>query len=113
MGSNEFSICIAVTNSEENAKQIGKQAVEKRLSSGVNIISGVKSVYVWKGDIKTEDEVVMLFYTRESLAEGLTTLIKEMHPYEVPPVSFVNITSTLTEFLGWIGSNTASDVEDY
>ena len=113
MAANEFSLCVSVIDSEEKAQEIGKEAVERRLAAGVNIIPGGESVYRWKGEIETKNEIIMLFYTRSSLAEALGTLIKEMHPYEVAPITFVFINNALPEFLEWIGSNTASHMEDY
>ena len=113
LASNEFSICISAIDSEQKAREIGAQAVKARLASGVTIIPSGHSVYRWKGDVENADESVMLFYTRSSLAEALGTLVKELHPYEVCPFISIRTGSTLPEFLEWIGSNTASDVEDY
>ena len=113
MVSQEFSLCISIIDSEEKAKKIGNEAVERRLAAGVNIIPAGESVYRWKGEIETKNEIVMMFYTRSSLGEALGTLIKEMHSYEVPPITFICIDNALPEFLEWIGSNTASHMEDY
>ena len=113
MASNEFSLCVSAIDSEEKAQEIGKEAVERRLAAGVHIIPAGESVYRWKGEVETKKEIVMLFYTRSSLAEALGTLIKELHTYEVVPVSFLSLHDGLPEFMEWIGSNTASHMEDY
>jgi periplasmic divalent cation tolerance protein len=112
MVKSEYCILFSAVDSKEKGEEIAEQAVNRRLAAGVNLIPGL-SIYRWKGDIKRADEHIMLFYTRTALSEALATLIKELHPYEVAPASSIEIINGLEGFLEWIGSNTASNVEDY
>ncbi len=113
MASNDYCLVISAIDDKVKAAEIAEKAVEKRLASAVNTVPGVKSVYRWKGVIEKADESLMLFYTRTNLVESLSVLIKDLHPYELPAVLALDITKGLPEFLNWIGSNTASYVEDY
>ncbi|MFC1582001.1 divalent-cation tolerance protein CutA [Planctomycetota bacterium] len=113
MAANDYCLVISSIDDPARAAAIADKAVEKRLASGVNTINGVHSVYRWKGAIEKAEELVLIFYTRASLVESLSALIKELHPYELPAILAVDIAKGLPDFLSWIGSNTASHVEDY
>ena len=113
MGKSELSLVFSTVDSRENAEGIATKAVDHRLAAGVNIIPGCSSVFRWKGEVEKREEILMVFYTRSNLLEALGTLIRELHPYEVPAITFFSINEGLPEFMEWIGSNTASDIEDY
>jgi periplasmic divalent cation tolerance protein len=112
MAKSEYCILFSAIDSLPKGEEIAKEAVSKRLASGVNLMPA-HSIYRWKGDIKEAEEYILVFYTRIGLSEALSTLIRELHPYEVPPASSVEIIDGLPDFLAWIGSNTASNIEDY
>jgi periplasmic divalent cation tolerance protein len=113
VASNDYCLVFSAINDAAKAETIAVKAVEKRLASAVNTIDGMRSVYRWKGEIEKADELMQIFYTRAGLVESLSMLIKELHPYELPAILAVDIAKGLPDFLSWIGSNTASYVEDY
>ena len=113
MKSNEHIIIFSTIDSRETAREIAHSAVSKRLASSCNMIPGVSSLFRWKGEICEKDEIMMVFYTRRSLANPLSELIREKHPYEVPVVVGSDISEGLDSSITWIASNTASSVEDY
>lgn len=88
------------------AAEIGRKAVEERLAACCNIIPGLRSIYVWKGKVSDEPEVLCLFKTRGALFEKLKSRIKELHSYEVPEIIAVDIEAGLGEYLGWIDEAT-------
>lgn len=92
--------------SMDEAASIAKKAVEERLAACCNIISGVRSIYAWKGSIHDSAEVLCVFKTRSSLFEPLRQRIKELHSYEVPEIVAVEIKAGLAEYLAWIDAST-------
>ncbi len=109
----DYCCVITTADSKELADSIAQKAVESRLAAGANVISGVSSVYRWKGRIEQTEEWVVLLYTRQSLTGAVSNMIRGMHNYEVPAALSISAVDGLPEFLEWIGSNTASNVEDY
>ena len=47
------------------------------------------SYYWWEGEVSRGEEVVMIIKTRATLAERVSTVVKQMHSYSVPAVIVV------------------------
>ena len=86
-------ITVFVTAPPDKAEGIARPLVEERLAACANIIPSVRSIYSWKGEICTDDEVLMVLKTRASLLETLRARVLELHPYEVPEVIALPITA--------------------
>lgn len=113
MPSAEFCLVLCAVESQETADIIGQKAIAKRFASAVNTISNVSSIFRWKGAIETANELLMVFYTRHTLTESLSYLIKELHPYELPAPIIIDIAGAMPEVLDWIGGNTAANMDEY
>ncbi len=92
----------------DEAASIAKKVVEERLAACCNIVSGVRSIYAWKGAIHDSAEVLCVFKTRASLFEPLRHRIKALHSYEVPEIVAIEIKAGLAEYLAWIDASTKS-----
>lgn len=90
------------------AERIGRAVVEEGLAACCNVVGGVKSIYTWKGELNTENEVLSIYKTRRELFEPLRKRIKELHGYEVPEIIAIDITAGLKEYLGWIDDVTSA-----
>lgn len=89
-------------SSVQQAQEIGKTAIEKRLAACANIIPTMQSIYRWKGEIVEDSEVVLFFKTTEAQFEALKSCIVEIHSYEVPCVIAFPITHAHQPYLNWI-----------
>src|SRR5437764_15349911 len=81
------------------AERIGKAVLEKRLAACVNILPGMISHYWWEGALERGEEVVMIIKTRSSLAERVSTAVKEMHAYTTPAIFVIPIESVYRGYL--------------
>jgi periplasmic divalent cation tolerance protein len=90
----------------EQAKMIAKEVVSQRLAACANILPKMISFYWWKDSIVEENEVVLVFKTKRGLFESLTTLIKQLHSYEIPCVIGLPILAGNPEYLQWIENET-------
>lgn len=84
------------------AERVGKALVERRLAACANILPGMVSHYRWEGKVERAEEVVMLVKTRASLAEDVSTAIRELHSYEVPALAVIPLESVERHYLGWL-----------
>jgi periplasmic divalent cation tolerance protein len=83
------------------ARQIGTQLVELQLATCVNLFPGeVESIYRWKGKIETGKEVVALIKTTKY--KELEEKLAKLHPYEVPEIIAIEITTGLPAYLNWL-----------
>jgi periplasmic divalent cation tolerance protein len=78
------------------------------LAACVNIISGLRSIYRWKGKIWDEWELLLLIKTRIALFPQVEDKIKELHSYEVPEIVATHITRGSETYLNWLKESTLS-----
>ena len=87
----------------ESASQIARVLLDKKLVACVNILPGIRSLYVWEGVISDDEEVLMIIKSRTSLFEKeLLPSIVEIHPYEVPEIIALPIVMGLQSYLDWL-----------
>ncbi len=96
------SLVYVTTGSLEEAERIGAMLVERRLAACVNILDRMRSLYWWKGQVESADEVVLLAKTRTDRVSRLTEAVVEAHSYECPCVVVLPIVDGHADFLDWI-----------
>jgi periplasmic divalent cation tolerance protein len=88
------------------AEEAGRAIVEKHLAACVNILPGMVSHYWWEGQLEREEEVVMIFKTRASLAQKVSEAVKALHPYSTPAILVLPLESVERTYLGWLMAET-------
>lgn len=91
---------------EKSAIQLAEALVHQRLAACVNVLSPCASVYHWRGEIESAEEIPVLIKTQRQHYDRVEQLIKLMHPYELPEVIMVPITGGLPAYLQWIAAET-------
>jgi periplasmic divalent cation tolerance protein len=94
----------------EVAERIGTQLVEERLAACANVLEGVTSIYRWKGSVQREREVLMVLKTTSEAVARLRARLVELHPYEVPEVLAIDVSSGHAPYLDWVRSVVEADV---
>ena len=97
--------------STEEARKIGATVVGERLAACANIIPGMKSLYSWEGEVKEDEEAVLILKTQESLVPAATRRIVELHGYDCPCVVALAVEGGNREFLDWVVSETGSGIQ--
>ena len=102
------TLCLTTVGSDEDAGRIARHLVETKAAACVSIVSPVRSVYSWKGEIQDEREWLLLVKTARPAAE-LRDLLRAVHPYEVPeclafPASFADEAYAL-----WVAEGSGKD----
>ncbi len=100
------SVFYITAGNMEEAENIAKQMVEKKLVACVNIIPRIKSVFYWEGEAQVEEEVLLTGKTRTALINELVEFVNEQHSYEVPCVISWTIENGQPQFLEWIDQET-------
>jgi periplasmic divalent cation tolerance protein len=100
-----YRIVLVTCPSVAEARRIGRSAVEKKLAACANIVTGVESIYRWKGKVERAREVLVVMKTTTARLAGLEREVKRMHSYEVPEFVVVPIVAGSREYLKWIGEN--------
>lgn len=98
-----FSIVYITTGNMDEAKQIARILVEKKLAACVNMFP-VTSIYRWDG-IQEDYEVAMIVKTTYEQIEQIEKAVKEIHSYTVPCIISFSIDGGSRDYLQWIDDN--------
>ncbi len=88
------------------AKRIANDVVADNLAACVQVIPNVQSYFRWGGNIDNAEEHLLLIKTTAARYEALEERIKSLHPYELPEIVAVPISTGLDGYLSWIDNNT-------
>lgn len=101
----EIVAVYVIFGSQEEARRIGRDMIERGLAACVNILGPCHSVYRWQGAVEEAEEVAAIFKTRFERAEELMRAIHASHSYEVPATTVLPVASTHREYLEWVIEN--------
>lgn len=96
----------AVFGSDQEAREIGRAMVERRLAACVNIIGSCHSIYRWHGLIEEAEEVAALFKTAADRADALIAAIRALHSYETPAIAAWPIEAADPAYRQWVIAET-------
>jgi periplasmic divalent cation tolerance protein len=102
----ECVVAFVTVGRREEAERIADTLVEERLAACCNLLSGLRSVYHWQGEICRDDETLMIIKTRKELFERLRARVKELHSYAVPEIVALPIVAGHAPYLDWILAET-------
>ena len=95
--------CIVITTLSDDLEVIEKiqrELLNKHLVSGCQV-SLVDSTYWWNIKINASKEFLLQMSTVESLYDKIELIVKELHNYEVPEISYYEIKGS-KEIIDWI-----------
>lgn len=98
---NREPVIILSTAGESEAPVIAKALVEEHLAACVNI-TGVTSVYRWKGDLCQDREQLLIIKTIRERVDAVISRIVALHSYELPEMIVLPITGGYLPYLEWL-----------
>ena len=88
------------------AGDIAQALVAGKFAACVNIVPDIASRFRWRGNIDQADEHLLLIKTTRDRYPDVETMIRSMHPYELPEIIAVPIVQGLASYLAWIDKET-------
>jgi periplasmic divalent cation tolerance protein len=88
------------------AAEMAKRIVDERLAACANLFPAVRSIYKWQAKVEDQNEILVLFKTRQEHFERLKSRILELHPYEVPEVLAIPVEQAYQPYLEWLARET-------
>jgi periplasmic divalent cation tolerance protein len=89
-----------------SAQALARALVEERLAACVSVGAPADSLYHWRGQIETAQEVPLTIKTRAGRYAAIEAAILARHPYELPEILAVPIRDGLERYLDWISIET-------
>lgn len=91
--------------SREQAEDIGRHLLKKRLAGCINIIPGMHSLYFWppgKNYIEESDEVILLCKTIEKHYKAIEKEVLKVHSYSNPAIFALPILHMSQKYAAWL-----------
>ena len=107
LNKDEMLLVISTFPDIDKAKMLAHQIVEKQLVACCNIVPGVTSIYRWEGELSEDQECLLIMKTSSSQYQQLEEFIKHHHPYDIPELVAVPVTTGLEEYLSWVIKETS------
>jgi periplasmic divalent cation tolerance protein len=89
--------------SEEAAAEAAARLLDEGLIACANILPGVRSLYVWRGERGEARECAALFKTDASLLADAVARLAAIHPYETPAIAGWRAEATAPSTAAWLG----------
>lgn len=97
-----FYVVLVTARDQGEAQRIAEQVVNERLAACVNVVSGVSSTYIWRGEVERTSEALLLMKTSREKLDYLFKRVKELHSYEMPELLALPIERGSPEYLKWL-----------
>lgn len=91
----------------EKAKLLAHQIIDQRLAACCNIVPGISSIYRWQSELYDEQECLLIVKTTKNRYPELDQYVREHHPYEVPELLALPVSTCFEEYLSWVVKQTA------
>ncbi len=91
------------------AQQAARTLVDRRLAACVNLLPEMTSIYSWKGNLETGQELQLMIKTRRSLFSEVRDFILDHHPYDLPEILCIPVLAGSEDYLNWIETTTHAD----
>lgn len=96
------SLVLCTCPDQQSAQALAYSVVHNKLAACVNILPAITSIYRWQDKIEQTSEVLLHIKTSTHCLTELCQLLKQQHPYDVPEIIALDITSGDNDYLNWI-----------
>lgn len=95
-------VVMTTVGTEQEANLLAEELLDRRLAACVNIVSGVRSHYRWRGAICKDSEYLLIIKTVADGYDELAATIRHLHSYEQPEILSLAVDRGDAGFLSWI-----------
>ncbi len=100
------TVIISTYPDKKSITKIAKLFVKNKTVACVNI-SKISSIYSWNKKIENTSEYIAIFKTTSKNKKLLKEKIRETHPYDVPEIAEIDVTSINKSYLDWLIDSTS------
>jgi len=108
MSSESEAIVVLMTAaSSEEASRIADLLVNRHLAACVQILPEMQSIYLWKGEVQREREVLLIAKSTRPNFSALECEVRAVHSYETPEIVALPIVAGSEGYLEWLVSSSS------
>lgn len=102
----DFTVVFVTVPNADVAVALAKTLVAEKLVACVNILPGLRSIYVWDGKPCDETEFLCVLKTRRALFPAVRDRVTALHPYQVPEIIALPLVEGNLPYLAWLREET-------
>ena len=95
-------VAITTFPDREVATRIARALVGGGHAACVNLVPGVRSIYVWKDEVHDDGELLALMKTTRAASAGLRGALLAAHPYDTPEFVLLPAAAVEERYLAWL-----------
>lgn len=100
-------IVLTTCGNDEDAQALAQLLVERRLAACVNTVDKVASTYRWQGQVRQDQETLLIIKTTAPRLTALEQAIREQSKYDLPELIALPVTTGGADYLEWIRESVA------
>ena len=104
----EALIVLCTVPDEATGERIARALLDETLVACVNIVPGLRSLYLWQGKLEDERELLLVIKTQRPRYAELERRLQELHPYQVCEVLALGVEEAAPAYLAWLLAESAS-----
>jgi len=97
-------VVLMTAASSEEASRIADMLVNRHLAACVQILPEMQSIYLWKGEVQNEREVLLIAKSTTANFVALDREVRAIHSYETPEIVALPIVAGSAGYLKWLVS---------
>lgn len=105
---NDIQLVITNLPDAASAQRLAAQIIEARAAACVNQLAPCTSTYRWQSQIETTSEIPLLIKTTTAAYPRLEALILAAHPYDLPEIIALPVSTGLPAYLDWVRQETTT-----
>lgn len=102
----KYILIFITASSVQEAEMLATAVVKKKLAACGNILPDLRSVFWWQGNLKNEQEALLILKSRFALLSDIIRVVKSLHSYDEPEIIAIPILAGSESYLAWIEQET-------
>ncbi|OUU75307.1 MAG: hypothetical protein CBC29_03155 [Methylococcaceae bacterium TMED69] len=95
-------VVISSCSNENVALALSERIIEGRFAGCIKMLPVKSSIYMWKGKLVKDSEVLLIIKTLKNKVAHLERFILEHHEYETPEFIVVPVSRVNEDYMAWI-----------
>ena len=95
-------IVLTTIPDREEAETLAEKLVSEKLAACVQVLPQMRSIYFWQGEVKKDDECLLLIKTLAEKYDAVEAFIRNNHSYSVPEIVALNAEKVFDGYLDWL-----------
>ena len=95
-------VTLVTASSEEEAESLARALLDAGEAACVNLIPKVRSLYLWKGELCDDREVLMIIKSSQAMRERVVARVRTLHSYDLAEVLQLSVSGGSKAYLKWL-----------